>query len=190
MGFFNLLDPVLNYIDSGKILRQPFMWFYYLLGVLAALLCFYGVVQVCDAFKYMNGMGTLGLILAIIVLIAMALYSIIYWFKRASNVNGDVPVGARFTAIPAIANFIRCLGEWWGIAFGVGGAVICLFLGIFAAKYYGGGQLFLGILICPIMGYVTLVFFRFLSESLLAIASIANDVHELATFNPPVENNY
>ncbi|MCM1032266.1 MAG: hypothetical protein NC405_00755 [Odoribacter sp.] len=191
MSFFNLLDPMFKYIDGGKLFRQPFMWLYYVIGVLTAFLCVYGVVQIIDMFKYAEGMGTLGLIFIMLVLLAMAVFSVIYWFKRAGDINNETPRGARFFAIPAIANLVRCFGEWASITFGIGGAVIALFAWIFASKYFNmGGEGIFAVVIFPVAGYVFIIFTRFLSETILATASIANDVHELATFNPPVDNNY
>lgn len=188
MSFFSFLDPMFRYIDGGKLFRQPFMWLYYILGVITALACFGGVGKVCELFRYLEGIQILWGVIAILILLAAAVFSVLYWFRRASDVNADVPQGARFLAIPAVANLVRCFGEWISIVFGVCGTLITLFAWIFAANQFDlGGEGIFVVIAIPVFAYINLIFTRFLSESMLAIASIANDVHELATFNPPVD---
>lgn len=187
-NFLSILDPMFSYIDKGKLFRQPFMWLYYLIGSVLAIACLYGLTNVFDGFKHSRGGVTFFLILMIILLLAVAVFSIMYWFKRATQVNTGMPKNSRFFAIPAVANLLRCLGEWSGIVLACAGAYISLFASILASNDPMFSQIasygFAGVVLFPIFGYVLIVFTRFLSESTLAIASIANDTRELATFNP------
>lgn len=186
-NFFNILDPMFKYIDKGKLFRQPFMWLYYLLGVVTAIMCLYRLGDIFDAFKYTKGSVTVFLILLIPLIFVIAIFSVLYWFKRATQVNANMPANSRFFAIPAVANLIRCLGEWAGIVVACAGAYMSLFGSILAQNSFIGNYAsygFIGVVICPIVGYIIIVLTRFLSESTLALASIANDTHELATFNP------
>lgn len=187
-SFFNFLDPMFNYIDKGKLFRQPFMWLYYLIGVGCALWLLYSLGNIFDQFKHSKGSVTIMLILLIILVLAIAVFSVMYWFKRATQVNSDMPANSRFFAIPAVANLMRCLGEFSGIVIAGAGAYVSLFTAIFASDNYFMRDMaaygLLGVVVCPIIGYIVLVVTRFFSESVLAIASIANDTRELATFNP------
>lgn len=187
-SFFNFLDPMFNYIDKGKLFRQPFMWLYYLIGVGCALWLLYSLGDIFDQFSHTKGSATFMLILLIFLDLAVAVFSVMYWFKRATQVNTNMPANSRFFAIPAVANLLRCLGEFVGIVIAGAGAYISLFTAIFASDNYFLRNMaaygLLGIIVCPIIGYIILVVARFFSESILAIASIANDTRELATFNP------
>ncbi|MDE6289054.1 MAG: hypothetical protein K2M00_09775, partial [Muribaculaceae bacterium] len=153
-----------------------------------ALWLLYSLGNVFDQFKYAKGGTTVMLILLIILIIAIATFSVMYWFKRATQVNSNMPANSRFFAIPAVANLLRCLGEFCGIVVAGAGAYISLFTAIFASDNYFMRDMatygLLGIVVCPIIGYIIVVVSRFFSESILAIASIANDTRELATFNP------
>lgn len=164
------------------------MWLYYLIGVGCALWLLYSLGNIFDQFKHSKGSVTIMLILLIILVLAIAVFSVMYWFKRATQVNSDMPANSRFFAIPAVANLMRCLGEFSGIVIAGAGAYVSLFTAIFASDNYFMRDMaaygLLGVIVCPIIGYIVLVVTRFFSESVLAIASIANDTRELATFNP------
>lgn len=183
-----ILKPMFDYIDSGKLFRQPIQWLYYALGVFLAIFMLYSISLTSDMFK-IGGVAIVVAVFIIILMIALAAFSLLYWFKRGNDVKIDTPKGARFVAIPVIANIIRCFGEYAGIVMAVSGVFIGVFAGIFwlfsrELQYIIDICPFILIIAGPIVGYLQLLVNRFLSESMLAIASIANDVHELATFNP------
>lgn len=181
MQFNSLLDPMFNYIDNGRLFRQPFMWLYYLLGVLFAIGIFIGIIELFGDMKRMDASGKFGIILDAIIMLAACVFSVIYWFKRAPEVGKIVKPGSRFVAIPAVANLIRCLGEYTGILIGVGGFLLML-IAVLTEEYLGFS--FGHILLVPVVGFIIVVISRCVSESMLAMVSIANDTHELATFNP------
>lgn len=183
-----ILKPMFDYIDSGKLFRQPIQWLYYALGVFLAIFMLYSISTTSDMFK-IGGVAIVVAVFLIILMIALAAFSLLYWFKRGNDVKIDTPKGARFVAIPVIANIIRCFGEYAGIVMAVSGVFIGVIAGIFwlfsrELQYIIDICPFILIIAGPVVGYLQLLVNRFLSESMLAIASIANDVRELATFNP------
>lgn len=186
-----ILKPLFDYIDSGKLFRQPIQWLYYALGVVFAIFMLYSISLTSYMFK-IGGIAIVVAVFIIILMIALSAFSVLYWFKRGNDVSIDTPKGARFVAIPVIANIVRCFGEYVGIVMAVSGVFIGVFAGIFwlfskELQYIMGICPFILIVVGPVVGYLHLLFNRFISEMMLAIASIANDTHELATFNPTNE---
>lgn len=181
--FFNFLDPVLSYIDSGKFFRQPFKWLYILIGVLNIMMPVTLIIRTSEIWKYMSGASCFASILIIIVAFALAYIGFIIWFKRGQNLKCEVGESTRFVAIPIVANLLQTIGEWSGVMIGVGGFVITLISLIFGGRelYYimGEGRGFIALIMFPIIGYVSVVFMRFLAESCLALASIANSAKSI-----------
>lgn len=190
-GILAILKPLFDYIDSGKLFRQPIQWLYYAQGVVFAIFMLYSISLTSYMFK-IGGIAIVVAVFIIILMIALSAFSVLYWFKRGNDVSIDTPKGARFVAIPVIANIVRCFGEYVGIVMAVSGVFIGVFAGIFwlfskELQYIMGICPFILIVVGPVVGYLHLLFNRFISEMMLAIASIANDTHELATFNPTNE---
>lgn len=185
MNTFSFLDPLFRYIDSGKLFRQPLQFLYYAFGVLMALLCIYGLVELYDKFRYADGIIYVYLILMTIVCVALAVFTVIFWFRRAGDLIKDMPENARFQAIPAVSNFLITWGEWIGIV----GAVFtfCAFILsaiILSWSNYHAGEAFLsslgGAIVGPVIFYLILLFFRLIGEQILAIGVIANNVKRIA----------
>lgn len=186
-----ILKPLFDYIDSGKLFRQPIQWLYYALGVVFAIFMLYSISLTSVMFK-IGGIAIVVAVFIIILMIALSAFSVLYWFKRGNDVRIDTPMGARFVAIPVIANIVRCFGEYVGIVMAVSGVFIGVFAGIFwlfskELQYIMYICPFILIVVGPVVGYLHLLINRYISETMLAIASIANDTHELATFNPANE---
>lgn len=176
------LNPVFEYLESGKLFRQPLAILYYLIGV---AVCFYGIYRVIDffsgyQFKYGGTEFKFFYILLAIVIIALCLFSIMFWFRRANMLKQERFEDTKFLAIPVVANLFRTIGEWLGVVT----AVLLVWIGflfiIFLAKY----DMALSGLICmiagPIIGYLTIVFFRYFAEAALAKAEIANNTRDTA----------
>lgn len=186
-----ILKPLFDYIDSGKLFRQPIQWLYYALGVVFAIFMLYSISLTSVMFK-IGGIAIVVAVFIIILMIALSAFSVLYWFKRGNDVRIDTPRDARFVAIPVIANIVRCFGEYVGIVMAVSGVFIGVFAGIFwlfskELQYIMDICPFILIVVGPVVGYLHLLINRYISERMLAIASIANDTHELATFNPANE---
>ena len=183
---FNFLDPLFKYLDGGKLFRQPFQILYYVIGVLACLGTLYCIVKFFDTVSWMKGIAYLYAVLMAIVCIATAVFTLLYWFRRAKEVSCDVPENARFLAIPAVGGFIITFAEWFGLVL----AVICVCGGILSALIlplavdYLAGQMFLSGLGMAvgggILGYIIIILGRLFGEQILAIGAIANDARTIA----------
>lgn len=183
---FKFLDPLFKYLDGGKLFRQPFQILYYVIGVLGCFGTLYYIVQVFDMVSYMKGVAYLYAVLMAIVCIAAAVFTLVYWFRRAKEVNCDVPDNARFLAIPAVGGFVITFAEWFGIV--LAGIVVCG--GILSALIlplavdYEAGKVFLyGLAMAVgggILGYIIIILGRLFGEQILAIGAIANDARTIA----------
>ena len=173
-----ILESVLNYIDSGNIFRKPFKWLYWIIGVLIALGILAAIVDMLDYFKYSSAGGKVGFVLIMILMLASAVFSVFYWLRRAKDVENVVDVNARFVAIPVVAHIIRSLGEFWGICMAIFGTAIFIIATLFSVRNLVPDGIFV-IIGCPIAGYFTLLFSRFISESIAVVTSIANDTRSL-----------
>lgn len=179
----NIIDPVLKYIDSGAFFRQPFKWLYILFGVLNITIPISFISIISDGWRYMNGSTRFAAILIILISIALAYICFLIWFKRSQTLKLDAGESSRFIAIPVVANMLQTIGEWMVILIGVGGFAIVLIALIFAGdelRYVIGARInFVSLLVCPIFGYIIVVFSRFLAENCLALASIANSTKSI-----------
>ena len=184
-NLFSFLNPLFNYIDGGKLFRQPFQLFYYLIGIVLALVQLYGIVKVFEIVEYLKGIAYLYAFLMSIVLIVSAFITIVFWIRRAQAINIDVPEDARFLAIPTVGGLIITIGEYLGIV----GSFVTFCMGILSAIIlpfaykYGGGEVFLsGICLAVggvIVSYIVLICMRLIGEQILAIGNIANDTREI-----------
>lgn len=179
----NFLDPVLKYIDSGAFFRQPFKWLYILIGVLNISLPISFIGTLSDAWDYLSGSSRFAAVIILLITIALAFIGFLVWYKRSMTLKKDAGVSSRFIAIPVVANMLQTIGEWLGIIIGVGGFAIILI-----AMMFAGDELYflvhtetgvLSMILCPVMGYIIVVFFRFLAENCLALASIANSAKSI-----------
>lgn len=185
--FFHLLDPVTDYIDSGRFFRQPLMWLYYIIGVLTALVPFYAIYKFADLLKWLDGGDVFRAILVWLIFTAVCVGLMLLMFNRAGRLNALMPTDSKFVAIPAIANIIRTFGEYLGLFIGIffplamiiaADSRIAYELDIYEASL----AQFIYLIIS---GFLLIVFTRFLSEAILAIAEIANKTDRIARNTNP-----
>lgn len=176
----NILNPVLGFIDSGKFFRQPFKWLYIIIGVLNIIIPIAMIIGVSNGWDYMQGAMRFAMVLNILVAILVAFLGFLIWYKRAQNLKCDAGESSRFIAIPLVANLLQTYGEWIGMIIGVGGFFTALIGFIFGGSilYYYHIN-FLVVILMPVVGYVLVVFFRFLAEGCLALANIANSAQSI-----------
>ena len=176
-----ILGIVLDYVGGGDIFRKPFKWLYWLFGAIFALGLIVLIVALFEPFKYLEAGGKIGLILDALVLVVAAAFSVLYWIRRAKEVENVVDTNARYIAIPIIAHLNRTMGEFFGLLFGVFGTVLVLLAVLFGVRELLPADLGLILIIgCPIVGFINILFSRFVSESLSVVTSIANDTRVLA----------
>lgn len=176
------LNPLFEYLESGKLFRQPLMFLYYLIGIAACIGGIYKISEIFDGFDYMRGTYKVFIILEMLVLVALSLFSLLFWFHRAGAVKNDRFENTRFLAIPVVANLLRSFGEWLGFVLAIAGACTGV-LTILLLTSQGGGVAFRqGVVMLvggPLMGYIILVLFRYVSEMSLTYAEIANNTKDM-----------
>ncbi len=183
----DLLEQLLKYFDSGNVFCKSFKWLYWIISVLVPISCIVGITETLDTFKYLSGAGIFFGLLLIVILLAIAFFGFLYWFRRADDVEATVDTKARFVALPPVSHFIRTLGEFAGIVGASAGTLIALFVNLeMTIEGYSSGGSWIAVIVTPIVSFVVIVLARFISETINATASIANDVHSLADFNPPL----
>ncbi|MDD8019977.1 MAG: hypothetical protein PHU81_02165 [Acidobacteriota bacterium] len=182
--FFGFVKPYLSFIDQGHFFRQPFSWLYGLLAILNLIFPLYILFSKTDIFK--GPFKFVLVFLLIWVVIAFAGWiGFQIWWDRMMKIAASAATGAEFVATPIFSHFIQTLGEWFGTLFaivGFGGALISMilvgddgysFLRLIGLRFPGRG--WLGILLMPIIGYLIVIFTRFLAEQFRALAAIANN---------------
>lgn len=192
--FVSFIKPFLGTIDNGSFFRRVFGWIYVTIAILNILSPFYILFKAIDSgiFKA-EGKYVLLFLISWLVIAFLSWFGFQLWWNRRDKVNQSSYSGAEFVATPVLAHFIQTLGEWYGVISGVLGFLIGL-LSLFFDRGYdypyyrnsgfddsfipipflnqGGWHLiFLG----PILGFLIVFLFRFLSETIKALSVIANN---------------
>lgn len=184
--FFNFLKPYLNYIDEGKIYREPFNWLYSILAVLNLIFPLYVLYLAIDNNIFDAGAKFIIVFLLIWIVIAFAGWiGFQIWWDRKNRVTDISSDKDEFVATPVFSHFIQTSGEWlgtWIAIVGFGTAVLTtIFLGDEARFFVNAtgigflGTGFIAIFLMPIYGFLIIIASRFLSELFRAIAAIANN---------------
>lgn len=181
----SFLNPIFNYVDEGRLFRQPFMILYIAIGFITFCVACWMVKKALEFTEAFGGAAYVWFALMIVVLLAAGIFSFLYWLRRAFDVKKYIPEGAKFQAIPAVSNLVITFGEWLGLT----ACFVCVCGGILGAiilpfsKYVDGSEMFimcLGYAVGSIIvSYLWIVFFRLIGETIFAIGSIANDCQQI-----------
>lgn len=186
--FFTMIKPYLNYIDEGKLYKQPFRILYQVIAAVMLLVPFALLYQLIDMgiFKH----GTAGMIVAFIliwlVVAAAGWFSFQLWWERAGQLSQTSQQGDDFVATPVVSNLLQTFGEWLGSYMAVVGFLATLIAMIFMGNTAGlgvipgisGGNGLWGLISFPIAGFITIVVFRWLAEMMRALVAIANNTRK------------
>lgn len=186
--FFTMIKPYLNYIDEGKLYKQPFRILYQVIAVVMLLAPFALLYQLIDTgiFKH----GTAGMIVAFIliwlVVTAAGWFSFQLWWERAGQLSQTSQEGDDFVATPVVSNLLQTFGEWLGSYMAVVGFLATLIAMIFMGNTAGlglipgisGGNGLWGLISFPIAGFITIIVFRWLAEMMRALVAIANNTRK------------
>ncbi|MDR2651062.1 MAG: hypothetical protein LBC68_01930 [Prevotellaceae bacterium] len=180
--FFTFIKPYLSFIDSGKLYRKPFYWLYVVLAAANLLFPFYVLYEAIDSRMFSMGDAKFifAFILIWLVMLAAAWVGFQIWWDRKDKVQNTTSEGADFPATPVISHLIQtigeCVGAWVAIV-GFGSSLFTWILlgsgGWYNELPLSGG--FWGIIIFPVVGFLIIVFTRFVAEQIRALASIANN---------------
>lgn len=202
------LKKYLKLVDSGKIFNKPMKPIYLIIGWLHLLLPLFIIKMAYDTFSENHFGGfrqlrhTFGdhnviigfVLVAMFVVACLAAYlAIKFWTDRAKRLDVLIKPSSEFCVLPIIVTFVRNLGE--GIALvmaimGVGFSII-VGLGLLCAaftesEYFSEifkvsmSVLFGGTIITIVVSYLTLVAYRFISELIGLLVSIASNVSRIA----------
>lgn len=184
--FFSFVKPFLNFIDAGEFYRKPFKWLYSLIALLALLAPLYILYEMISN-NIFDGPAKLIIATLLIWVILVFAYWIVFqiWWSRKNKIGENKIEGDRFVATPAFGHLIQTAGESMGtfIAIAGAGASLISFIFLGGDSYmlnrmvgFSGNADYgiLGVIIFPIAGYIIIIFSRFISEQISALASIAN----------------
>jgi len=184
--FFTFIKPYLAYIDDGHFFRKPFSWLYMVMAIISLLIPFVVLYRAVDiGILDMQGKIVFVFILFWIILAFAGWVGFQQWWDRRTKVGSTSFEGDDFTATPAFSHFIQTFGEWFGTWLGMVGcgyAILSTFL-LGDSNGYLSMQLgipylstgLLSIITMPIYGFLFVVFSRFISEQIRALATIANN---------------
>lgn len=177
----NFGDSCIDYVDSGKFFRQPVKILYYLLSIVTLALPYLTLKAMIDMWDWLDGTDIFMHILLFIVGLFVAVCSFYLWVKRAGALKLDAGENSRFIAMPIIANLVQTIGEWMFIVIGIGGCLSSLITGIFGGHSELAQLGFAGVIVMPILGYLYCLGMRFVAESIMALAHIANNTSAINT---------
>lgn len=184
--FHTLVKAFLNYIDNGNIFRSPFRWLYIISGIAFAL---FPIIVLISAIRFNLFDAPFKIVLAFlliwIVLLIAGATSLLLWWDRKDHISKHADASTDFIVSLSFAHFIQTFGEAWAVVIGLVGTAVSLVTGIFLGGE-GSYQMsrllpfpseigFIGIIAFPIAGYLILIFSRFISEQIKALATIANN---------------
>ncbi|MDR1932701.1 MAG: hypothetical protein LBQ57_07775 [Spirochaetales bacterium] len=175
--FFRLFKPYLDFLDSGKI----FSVCYVVMAVVSLLLPIAAIFAAVKIHVFdMGGRVVVGFIFIWLFVILASWIGFQLWWDRKSKVT--MVTGSEFVATPIFSQMLQTLGEWLGTFFavvGVGmGIVALIVLGDYAEMLPGGGIPL--ILVGPVAGFFTVIFFRFLAEQVRIFVALANNTGAIA----------
>jgi len=186
--FLTFIRPYLSFIDNGHFFRKPFSWLYTLLAIVNLLIPIYVFYQASHngIFDYNTAYIIVFLLLWVIVVFA-GWVGFQLWWDRKSKIDMSSTAGDEFIATPALSHFIQTLGEWIGTWIGLVGFGFALLTTIILGndEYYLSESIgipylntnsgWMAILTMPIVGFLIIVFSRFLAEQIRALSAIANN---------------
>ncbi|MCF8396773.1 MAG: hypothetical protein K9G58_01310 [Bacteroidales bacterium] len=184
--FLTFIRPYLSFIDNGHFFRKPFSWLYTLLAIVNLLIPIYVFYQASDNRIFDSPTKFVIVFLLLWVIVAFAGWvGFQLWWDRKSKIDMSYTAGDEFIATPALSHFIQTLGEWIGTYIGIVGFGFALLTTIILGEegYYLGRNLgipylvtgWMAVITMPIIGFLIIVFSRFLSEQIKALSSIANN---------------
>ena len=197
--FFTFIKPYLNYIDNGSFFKNPIIAVYAVLAFLYLLVPF-SILIGSNVFnsKYLTGKDFFALILAWLFITFNSWICFQLLWNRRSQLKDNINASHDYKATPIISHIIKTLGEVIGTTFAIVGTGLSLILVIFYSGYSGvinsvareipffdrglsSGLYFLNIFIYPIIGYLIIILFKFLSETVSVLTSIANNTKKTIT---------
>ena len=196
--------------DSGKIFTKLVKPVYKIIGWAHVLLPLFILKIIYEAFEGHSGdfdaLRYIGndhkVILAIVAILLLAVsclaayLAVKFWYDRASRLDVLIDTQSEFCVLPIIVTFVRNAGESialmiaiLGVGYAISAALGLVFLSFAETDSFGDIikmaliTLFGGTIGSIVIAYLTLVFHRFLSESIGLMVSVASNVSRIAHKN-------
>lgn len=182
--FTGFAAPYFRIIDSGALYRKPFVYLYMVLAGLN-LLSILGVLYVM--FKG----NVAGIFVGLFTIFALWI-GFQLWWNRREKINAFVTAGSEFVALPVFSHFFQTVGEWFGTMvaiIGTGGSIVAALSGSHGRSYssnpmdmmasMGGEVPIVGIIACPIAGFMILIVTRAIAEQIRALVAVANNTKNI-----------
>ena len=194
--FFSFINPFLQYIDNGNFFKNPIIAVYAVFAFLFLLIPFSVLIK-SGAFNsdYLTGKDFFALILMWLFIAFNSWVCFQILWNRRKELKNKINESDDYMATPIIAHLIKTLGEVIGTTTVIVGVGMSLILAIFYDGYSNSiysvvreipffnrrifGNQFLNILIFPLYGYIIIIFFKFLSETISVLTSIANNTKKI-----------
>jgi hypothetical protein len=194
MKVLGVFRRVLEALDKGNVIRTAVVLALRILGILSVLAGIFVTVELLRAAFTLNAQGIVGGLLFALVILAASAALLETYFYRAASV-GALGESA-FTVMPIVSMLFRLAGEAYaivGVAAGVGGCLFIWFSGLSPGQVLPGveqfmpfaplGGTFLGGLLflvwILVMSFLALLGFYFLSEFVVVVVDIAQNVRLL-----------
>jgi hypothetical protein len=185
--FFTFFKPYLDFLDKGK----TFYLVYIIMALVNILLPIFVIVKAAQEglFEYGGAKGISAFIFVWLFIVLASWVGFQLWWDRKSKIAALDKLD--FVAIPIVSQIFQTFGEWLGSFVGIVG----FGAGLFATLILGRGAYslfsaigldvlsefgFLAIIIGPILGFIIIIFTRFLAEILKVFAATANNTKEIA----------
>jgi hypothetical protein len=184
--FFTFSKPYFNYIDQGHLYRKPFSWLYSFFGIINLLVPIWILAEAIDN-DILDAKAKFVLIFLLLWAgVGFASWvSFQLWWDRKSKLELTSTEGDDFVATPVFSHLIQTFGEWIGTWIGIVGFLSALITTVFLGEegryllnaigldFLSAG--FIYIIGMPFIGFMIIVFSRFLAEQFRALSSIANN---------------
>lgn len=203
--FKHLIDQIILSIDSGKLLKKPVKWLYFLFSLIffiPVLVSIYLLIDNWDEISDIltfdlgeNVWGTfVGVLMIFIFIYALAIIGICifhYWNNKAKAIDRKIKDSSTTFAIPLIADLNQCLGESTSLLLVL--STICGGILFFVTLLLtGGGEFYheanclvyllwtiLAIAGAAILAYINILLAHFFSEKMRLSPIISNDLRDL-----------
>ncbi len=183
--FFDSLKSFLKYVDDGNFFRNPMKWLYGIFAILNVAAPIYLIVKVLSSGILRNLEVWTVVVFIIVWLILLAGFCLlgIFWWLRKDQLSSQTEAIAEFPATPVFAHLVRTFGEWLGLLIGGVAFAVALVFFVLSGFESGYSQMLFGnllpmgngivsIIMMPVTGFVTILFFRFMSERIKVFVAI------------------
>lgn len=165
---------------------------YRIIAVLMIALPLFGLIHAIvggDYFDYFMAYFTPAMMVIFyciwLISIVAGFLSFLFWWKRSNDIKAISMGKNQFVATSALSHFLRTLGEWIGSYVAIVGFLIIFVSWVVLGDdldnmttKFGFHATASNMIAYPILGFLTVLVFRWISEMLQALVVIADNIKE------------